>query len=70
MSGGGWLYTPHMLSPQVRTYIYGIATALGPILIAYGLVDEQVWPLILAAVGAVLGTTTAFLNRPTKTDAA
>ena len=40
--------------PAVRRWIYGIALAVGPILVAYGLLDEQSWPLWVALVGAVL----------------
>ena len=40
--------------PAVRRWVYGIALALGPVLMAYGILDEQTWPLIAALVGAVL----------------
>ena len=56
-----------LIPPAVRSWLYGVATAIGPLLIAYGVVDDQTWPLILAAVAAVLGTGVAYQHRPTKT---
>lgn len=38
----------------VRRWIYGIATAVIPLLIAYGAVDDQTAPLWVALVAAVL----------------
>lgn len=57
-----------LIPPAVRSWLYGIATCVGPLLIAYGVVDDQTWPLILAAVAAVLGTGTATVYRPTRVD--
>lgn len=57
------------IPPAVRSWLYGIATALGPILGAYGVVADETWPLILALVAAVLGTGTAAAYRPTRVDA-
>lgn len=38
----------------VRRWIYGVATAVIPLLIAYGVVDDQTAPLWVALVAAVL----------------
>lgn len=38
----------------VRRWIYGVATAVIPLLIAYGVVDDKTAPLWVALVAAVL----------------
>lgn len=52
------------LTPRVRAWLYGIVTALVPLLIAYGVVDGETAPLWLALAASVLGTTTALLHTP------
>ena len=42
------------MTPARRRYIYGVATAALPILIAVGYVTENLAPLIPALVAAVL----------------
>lgn len=42
------------LTPARRRWIYGIAIAVLPLLIAYGVVSKEDAPLWIALVGAVL----------------
>lgn len=42
------------MTPARRRYVYGIATAALPLLIALGYVTENLAPLIVGVVGAVL----------------
>lgn len=51
-----------MPSIEVRKWIYGIATVILPLLVAYGLLDERTAPLWIAVVGAVLVPGLAFVN--------
>ncbi len=55
------------LTPQVRTWVYGVLTCAVPLLIAYGILDEVTAALWLALAGAVLGLGTAYMHTPTKT---
>ncbi|WP_040765610.1 phage holin [Varibaculum cambriense] len=52
------------LTPAVRGWIYGIITALVPLLIIYGVLDEQTAPLWLALAASILGTSTALAHTP------
>ena len=52
------------LTPQVRAWLYGIITALVPILTVYGIVDQTSAPLWLSLAASVLGTATAFVHTP------
>lgn len=54
------------MTPEQRTAIYAIAVALGPVLGAYGVVQQSQWAQILALVSTVLAAVTAFAHRPTK----
>ena len=54
------------MSPEQRTAIYTLAAAVGAIALTYGLVTEEQAAVILSAFAALLGTVTAFFNRPTK----
>lgn len=47
-----------------RRYIYGVAAATGPVLIAYGAVSGDIWPLWLALAEAVLVPALAIPNTP------
>lgn len=47
-----------------RRYIYGVAVATGPILISYGAVSGDTWPLWLALAEAVLVPALALPNTP------
>ena len=42
------------LTPARRRYVYGVAIALVPLLIALGAFSEHLAPLIVAALGAIL----------------
>lgn len=49
-------------SREVRKWIYGVALAGIPLLVAYGIVDESAAPLWVALVGAVVAPTLALSN--------
>lgn len=55
-----------LIPPPVRSWLYGIATALIPLLSAYGVIRDQTAPLWIALAGAVLATGTALAYRPTR----
>lgn len=52
------------LTPDVRRWLYGIATALVPILVIYGLIESETAPMWIALVASVLGTGTALAHVP------
>lgn len=52
------------LTPQIRAWIYGIITALVPILTIYGIIDQSTAPLWLSLAASVLGTATALVHTP------
>ena len=54
------------LTPQARGWLYGILTALVPLLITYGVLDQQTAPLWLALAASILGTSTALAHTPLK----
>ena len=54
------------LTPQVRGWLYGVLTALIPLLITYGVLDQQTAPLWLALGASILGTSTALAHTPLK----
>lgn len=60
--------TEHLswLTPQVRTWLYRVITALVPLLIIYGVLDEQTAPLWIALAASILGTSTALAHTPRK----
>ena len=61
------LPTPQHLSwltPQVRAWLYGIVTAIVPLLTIYGILDQTAAPLWLALGASVLGTSTALAHTP------
>lgn len=53
------------LTPQVRSYLYGIILAVITLLGGYGLITDSMLPLWISLASAILGTTTALLHRPT-----
>lgn len=55
-----------LIPAPVRSWLYAIATALIPLLSAYGIISEQTAPLWIALAGAVLATSTALAYRPTR----
>lgn len=42
------------MTPARRRYVYGVARAVLPLLIAYGVVADNLAPSIVAALGAIL----------------
>lgn len=52
------------LTPEVRRWLYGIATALVPILVVYGVIEASTAPMWVALVASVLGTGTALAHVP------
>lgn len=60
-------YTPRplaWLTPRVRAWLYGISTTLVPLLVAYGVVDQQQAPLWVALAASILATGTALVHTP------
>lgn len=58
-------------NPATRRYLYGVATAVVPLLVGLGVVGADDGILWLAVVGAILGmgaTSLAAVNTPTKGD--
>ena len=55
-----------LIPPPVRSWLYGIVTALIPLLSAYGVISDQTAPLWIALAGAILATGTALAYRPTR----
>lgn len=53
------------MSEQTRGYIYRILTAVVPLLITYGVLDDHSAPLWIALGAAVLGTGLASANTST-----
>lgn len=58
------------LTPQLRAWLYGIVTAIVPLLTIYGIVDQTAAPLWLALAASVLGTSTALAHTPFGGDSA
>lgn len=56
------------MDEATRGWIYRVLTAVVPILIAYGVLDERVAPLWVALGAAVLGTGMAAVNTSTRRD--
>lgn len=56
------------MSEQTRAWIYRVLTAVTPLLIVYGVIDEQTAPLWVALGAAVLGTGLASVNTSIKSD--
>lgn len=52
------------LTPKVRRYAYGIATATVPLLVAYGVIEESTAPLWVALAASVTATGTALAHTP------
>lgn len=57
---------PKYLTPQVRKYVYGVALAVLPLLIAYGVLDKETAPLWIAVLGSILVPGLAYANTPAK----
>lgn len=57
---------PRPLLPlPMRRWLYGVTTALVPLLVAYGIIDEATAPLWIALAVQIFATATAFVNTPT-----
>lgn len=52
------------LTPDVRRWLYAIATALVPILVVYGVIESSTAPRWVALAASVLGTGTALVHVP------
>lgn len=52
------------LTPTIRRWAYGVITALVPILVAYGAIEQTTAPLWAALAASVLGTGTALAHTP------
>lgn len=48
--------------PLIRKWVYGVAVALMPLLVYYGYVAEEVAPVYVSVVGAVLVPALAYRN--------
>ena len=59
--------SPAWLTPAVRKWIYGIALAVLPLLIAYGVLSAEQAPLWIALVGAILVPGLAVTHTDTST---
>lgn len=55
------------LTPAVRKWVYGVALALLPLLIAYGVLSAEDAPLWAALIGAVLVPALAVTHTDTTT---
>lgn len=55
-------FVPSLADPIVRKWLYGIVTALIPLLVIYGYMTEEAAPLWGALAGQIFATGTAFLN--------
>lgn len=53
------------LPPHVRRWVYLVALAVLPLLIAYGILDESQAPLWIALLGAIFVPGLAARNTPT-----
>lgn len=53
-----------LVTLPVRRWLYGVTTALVPLLVAYGIIDEATSPLWIALAVQVFATATAFVNTP------
>lgn len=54
------------LSEPTRAWLYRVLTAAVPLLVAYGAIDEQVAPLIVALGASLFGFGLASSNTSTK----
>jgi hypothetical protein len=52
---------PH-ISMDVRRWIYGVSLAAIPLLVALGIIEDAIAPLIIALVGAIIAPGLALAN--------
>lgn len=57
-----------ILNPSVRRWLYGVVIAVIPILTALGVITDEMAPLIVALVGALLAVGVADFHVPEATD--
>jgi hypothetical protein len=57
-------------SREVRKWVYGVALAGIPLLVAFGIIDESQAPLWVALVGALVAPGLALANLSPSTDVA
>lgn len=55
-----------VFTPAARKWLYGVTTALMPLLVAYGIVDESTAPLWVALAVQIFATGTAYMHTPTE----
>jgi hypothetical protein len=53
------------LTPEVRAWLYGVLTALLPLLALWGIISKEDIPLYIGVISAMVGSSVAFANRPT-----
>jgi hypothetical protein len=51
-----------LLSREGRKWIYGVCLAAVPVLVLYGVIDEQAAPLWIAVIAAVIAPATALTH--------
>jgi hypothetical protein len=58
---------PH-IPAHTRKWIYGVALAAVPLLVALGILEDSIAPLVIALVGAVIAPSLALANVTPDTD--
>lgn len=56
----------NLFTREVRKWIYGVALVAVPLLVAYGIIDENLAPLWIALIGAIFVPGLALANLPPK----
>jgi hypothetical protein len=51
-------------NPAARKWVYGIALTIIPLLVAYGVLEEDAAPLWIALIGSVVAPTMALTHMP------
>lgn len=52
---------PH-IPMEIRRWIYGVSLAVIPLLVALGILEDEIAPLVIALVGAVIAPGLALAN--------
>lgn len=55
-----------VFKPETRKWVYGVATAAVPLLVAYGVIEDATAPLWIALAAQVFATGTAWAHTPTE----
>lgn len=58
-------YIERLTSAIARRWLYGVVTAVIPLLVIYGIMEEATAPLWIALAAQVFATGTAYKNTPT-----